>query len=113
MLAWVLERADIRSGMPVLDSGCGNGGYLARLEAAGAWSVGLDVSLGILPAAAESVLVNADATRLPFSAGAFDAVLAAHMLYHVADLSAAVAEMRRVLTPGGVGLAVTPPVPPL
>ncbi len=107
LLGWVVDLAGIQPGMPVLDLGCGNGTYLARLKAAGAWPVGVDVSLGILAPAGDTVLVNADATRLPLSAGAFDVVLAAHMLYHVADLSEAVAEIRRVLAPDGTCLAVT------
>lgn len=37
----------------------------------------------------------------------FDAVLAVHMLYHVPDRAAAVGELRRVLAPGGVCVAVT------
>jgi SAM-dependent methyltransferase len=107
LLGWVVDLGGIQPGRPVLDLGCGNGTYLARLKAVGAWPVGVDVSFGILDRAGDSVLVNADATVLPFSAGAFDVVLAAHMLYHVADLSEAVAEIRRVLAPDGICLAVT------
>jgi SAM-dependent methyltransferase len=44
---------------------------------------------------------------LPFRDGAFDVVLAAHMLYHVPDRAAAVRELRRVLTAGGTCVAVT------
>jgi 2-polyprenyl-6-hydroxyphenyl methylase / 3-demethylubiquinone-9 3-methyltransferase len=39
--------------------------------------------------------------RLPFAAGAFDAVVAADVLEHLPDLPAAVAELARVLAPGG------------
>src|ERR1700683_2753522 len=52
-------------------------------------------------------LINADITALPFRDGTFDVVLAAHMLYHVPDRPAAVRELRRVLAPGGVCIAVT------
>ena len=48
-----------------------------------------------------------DAEALPVHAGAVDAVLAMHMLYHVPDRARAIAEMRRVLRPCGVALAVT------
>jgi SAM-dependent methyltransferase len=43
---------------------------------------------------------------LPFEADSFDAVIAMHMLYHVARPAAGIAEMHRVLKPGGF-LAVT------
>jgi SAM-dependent methyltransferase len=49
----------------------------------------------------------ADAARLPFAAATFDRVLALHMLYHCPDLAAAAQELRRVLRPGGVLIAVT------
>ena len=40
-------------------------------------------------------------SRLPFEADTFDAVVANHMLYHVPDRAQALAEMQRVLKPGG------------
>jgi SAM-dependent methyltransferase len=42
-----------------------------------------------------------DAQAIPFEAHTFDAVIANHMLYHVPDRALALAEMRRVLKPGG------------
>jgi ubiquinone/menaquinone biosynthesis C-methylase UbiE len=44
---------------------------------------------------------RADADSLPFADGSFDGLIANHMLYHVPDLPAALAEFRRVLRPGG------------
>jgi SAM-dependent methyltransferase len=49
----------------------------------------------------------ADVQALPFSDGAFDVVVAAWMLYHVPDLELAVAEIARVLVPGGRLVAST------
>jgi ubiquinone/menaquinone biosynthesis C-methylase UbiE len=49
----------------------------------------------------------ADVQALPFVRGCFDAVAALWMLYHVPDLDAALAEVRRVLRPGGLFVAVT------
>jgi SAM-dependent methyltransferase len=52
--------------------------------------------------------VNGDATRLPFADGAFDRVIAAEVLEHIPNDAAAVAELARVLRPGGT-IAVTVP----
>lgn len=49
----------------------------------------------------------ADARALPFPDGAFDAAVANHMLYHVPNRPKALAELRRVLKPGGTLLAAT------
>lgn len=48
-----------------------------------------------------------DVQELPFPAASFDIVLADHMLYHVPDLSLALANIARVLRPGGTLIAVT------
>jgi SAM-dependent methyltransferase len=48
-----------------------------------------------------------DVQALPFADGAFDTVVAAWMLYHVPDLDRALAEIARVLCPGGHLVAVT------
>jgi SAM-dependent methyltransferase len=48
-----------------------------------------------------------DVQSLPFADGVFDTVVAAWMLYHVPDLDRGLAEMARVLRPGGALIAVT------
>jgi len=48
-----------------------------------------------------------DAQAIPYPEAAFDAVIANHMLYHVPDRAAALAEMKRVLKPGGHVFAST------
>jgi ubiquinone/menaquinone biosynthesis C-methylase UbiE len=48
-----------------------------------------------------------DAQALPFDGGAFDVVVAHHMLYHVPNLDAALSEFVRVLRPGGKLFAAT------
>jgi ubiquinone/menaquinone biosynthesis C-methylase UbiE len=48
-----------------------------------------------------------DVQQLPFADGEFDAALAAWMLYHVPELDRGLAELARVLKPGGVLVAVT------
>jgi methionine biosynthesis protein MetW len=95
-----------------LDVGCGDG------RAAGLWLhehageyVGVDVSTtGV--AAARGLGLDArvveDAASLPFPADSFDLAVASEVLEHLFDPSLAVAEVRRVLRPGGV-LVVTVP----
>lgn len=51
---------------------------------------------------------RADLTALPFEDGAFDAVIASHVLEHIPDDRGAMREIRRVLKPGGVGLLMVP-----
>jgi SAM-dependent methyltransferase len=96
----------------VLDVGCGNGVYLAALRDCGHRGLvaGLDLSLGMLESARRATdgpLLHGNAEVLPFVDGAFDMVLAMHMLYHVPDRAAAIHELRRVLRAGGTALVVT------
>jgi len=110
--AWALDLAGLGGDERVLDLGCGNGLHLAELSRREHRGVvcGMDLSPGMLTAAearsAASLLVG-DAQRLPFADAMFGCVLAMHMLYHVPDRDAALAEMRRVLRPGGVAVALT------
>jgi SAM-dependent methyltransferase len=107
IVSWVLDLGEVSAGRRVLDAGCGNGIYLQALRARHAQAVGCDLSPGMLAAAAHPAVVNADVTALPIRDGAFDVVLAPHMLYHVADRKQAIRELRRVLAPRGVLVAVT------
>jgi SAM-dependent methyltransferase len=59
------------------------------------------LNLGIAAQPAQFEFEVADAQQLPFETDTFDGVIANHMLYHVPDRSAALAEMQRVLKPGG------------
>lgn len=115
---WVFDRFDLPAESRVLELGCGPGRLWAenldRLPAG--WSVTLsDLSPGMLWEARQALsaarsaiaFVNADAQALPFASGAFDAVVANHMLYHVPERGRAYAEIRRVLRPGGHLFAAT------
>jgi SAM-dependent methyltransferase len=107
---WVLGLVDWPDGARALDVGCGPGNYLRYLRRhhPTVRAHGLDLSPGMAAeAAAHGPTVNGDAGRLPFHDDAFDRVLAPHMLYHCPDIPAAVAELRRVLRPGGAMVAVT------
>jgi SAM-dependent methyltransferase len=107
-----LDLAEMRGDEQVLDVGCGNGGYLGTLRARGHRGLicGADLSIGMLHSARRATdgpLLRSDAQALPFADDTFDVVLAMHMLYHVPDRAAAIAELRRVLRPDGVALVIT------
>lgn len=94
----------------MLEVGPGPGELSDRITAElGAEVVALDVSERMVELARERG-VDArvgDVQSLPFANASFDTVVAAWMLYHVADLDGGLAEMARVLTPGGRLVAVT------
>ena len=87
----------------VVDVGCGPGIYVRRFAEArpDLRVAATDLSPGMRP------MVVGDAVRLPYADGAADAALAMHMLYHASDIPAAIAELRRVVRPGGVVVAST------
>jgi SAM-dependent methyltransferase len=101
----VLGAIDLRGDEVVVDVGCGNGNDARDLRRAGfaGTILGVDLSIGMLRAVADvvSAPVQADAAALPFPTGSADVALAMHMLYHCPDVAAAVAELRRVVRPGG------------
>ncbi len=99
----------------VLDLGCGTGQLTVRIasELPGCAVTGCDFSRGMLEHAVARAAglrsaavrwVRGDAGRLPFRAGAFDAVVSTEAFHWFPDQDAAVAEMHRVLAPGGLVL---------
>ena len=115
----------LRAGDRVLDLGCGAGRHAFEAFRRGARVVALDYSAAelkdvgaLMTAMAEAgeaggpgsmgATVNGDATRLPFADASFDRVIAAEVLEHIVDDGTAVAELARVLRPGGT-IAVTVP----
>lgn len=91
----------------LLDVGCGTGRFaVLAAERLGGRVWGVDPSAAMLeqartrPGAERVGWRRAGAERLPFRAGWFDAVHA-HLVMHLVDRPAAVAEMARVLAPGG------------
>ncbi len=107
--AAVLDLAGPLSGRVVLDVGCGDGTLALAAARAGARVIGVDRSPADVAAARRNAantglpleLHVADARKLPFPADRFDVVLAVTVLCFVPEPALAVAEMVRVLRPGG------------
>lgn len=94
----------------VLEVGGGPGELAQRLrDELGANVSLLDISPRMVELARERGLAAdvGDVQALPFADGSFDTAVAAWMLYHVPDLDQALAELARVLGPGGSLVAVT------
>ncbi len=110
---WKRQTVDIaltRPGARVLDLCCGSGDLCFLAEDRGAGMVvGADFTLPMLAVARRrrreggrrSAFVRADALALPFPDASFDAITISYGLRNIADIPRALAEMRRVLAPGG------------
>ena len=94
----------------VLEVGCGTGALASRMARdIGCAVVAVDSSSAMVDAA-RSAGVDArigTVEQLPYANGAFDAAVAAWMLYHVDDLERGLGELVRVVAPGGCLVAVT------
>lgn len=105
----VVKLAAAGPGVRLLDLATGTGA-IARLAAAqGASVIGIDASTGMLEVARRLSpaldLRLADASNLPFAAGELDVVTCGLALSHFVELDRALAEVLRVLTPGGTLVA--------
>lgn len=95
------------AGRHVLDAGCGSGPILVDLLEGGASVVGIDGSQALLDIARRRVGPDVDlrvadlAAPLPFDDATFDDVVCSLALHYLQDWQAPLAEMRRVLKPGG------------
>ncbi len=124
MLTVDFDRFPVGPGDRVLDMGCGGGRHAFALYRRGAHVVALDMSHtdllevgtmframdaeGEVPAGATATPVRGDAYRLPFADASFDRIIAAEVLEHLPADTDAMAELFRVLKPGGL-IAVTVP----
>ena len=109
---WVFDQLDLAPESRILELGCGTAALwrenLDRLPAG--WEVMFsDLSPGMVQEARRSLascqqalaFAVIDAQAIPFREASSDGVIANHMLYHVPDRRKALAEIRRVLKPGG------------
>jgi SAM-dependent methyltransferase len=116
---WVAANAGPLPGARVLDVGCGPGWFWASVADRLPDDLDLtlaDLSPGMVAEATTRVQghrnwsvagTEADVSALPFPDESFDAVFAMHMLYHVPEPAAGIAEIARVLRPGGFAAVTT------
>lgn len=117
----VLDLLGDVTGRRVLDAGCGSGPLVADLEERGATVAGFDASPGMIRLARERLgdaadLKVADLTEpLPYDDESFDDALAVLVLHYLEDWTGPLAELRRVLRPGGRLVVVVnhPVIPPV
>ncbi len=124
MLTADYDRLGLRPGDRLLDLGCGFGRHAFEALRRGAHVVACDLGIDELQQVRATVAAmweadevapgvvletaNGDATHLPFADGAFDRVIASEVMEHIDDDVAALAELTRVLRPGGT-IAITVP----
>lgn len=124
MLTVDFDRLGVGAGTKVIDVGCGAGRHTFEAFRRGADVIGFDQSAsdlndvdeilqamkeqGEAPASAKGEAVKGDALDLPYADGTFDVVIASEILEHVPQDDRAIAELVRVLKPGGQ-LAITVP----
>ena len=100
------EELDLR----VLEVGCGTGHWLDVLQTSENHVMGLDYSAGMLSQARRSLpemtLIRGTAEVLPLPAASVDRVFCVNAIHHFPDKRAFLAEVRRVLRPGGKILSV-------
>jgi SAM-dependent methyltransferase len=124
MLTVDFDRLGLAAGDRVLDMGCGAGRHAFEMYRRGGDVIAFDQDgdelAGVLdlfaamrdngevPDGADADIKQGDALALPFADGEFDRIVAAEVLEHIPDDTQAIAELARVLRPGGT-IAVTVP----
>ena len=124
MLTVDFDRLGVKRGDRVLDMGAGAGRHAFEALRRGATIVAFDYSLtelqqcmgtyyamhaeGQIPPGGAGTAVRGDALALPFPDGSFDRIIASEVLEHIGDDRRAIAELYRVLAPGGTIAATVP-----
>src|SRR3954447_15796268 len=107
---WLFERLELAADDLVLDVAAGTGHVARRFAPQVRAVVAVDATAAMLErgwieakraALRNIVFTRADATELPFVDGSFDVVVSRFALHHFEDPAVPIAEMRRVLRPGG------------
>ncbi|MHC5054651.1 MAG: class I SAM-dependent methyltransferase [Planctomycetota bacterium] len=111
-LARVLSRLPAGGGR-VLDLGCGNGDFAKFMRSLGLTSIGVDVSRVAVESAKDRdpeghYLELSDDGSIPLEDASVDAVWSGEVLEHVFDVRAHLAQVGRVLRPGGLYVLSTP-----
>lgn len=110
-----LKRIDrllpLSAGDRVLEVGCGRGHLTGRLADRGIDVIGIDANPMAAEVAGSDRIMTMRAETLEFDDATFDAVVSIHAIEHLPQLDAAVAEMARVLKPGGQALYIYPAEP--
>jgi ubiquinone/menaquinone biosynthesis methyltransferase len=111
--ATLVRLAGVRPGMRALDLAAGTGDIAFGLAAGGARVTALDITHRMLqiaaakrPGPAAATFVTGDMMALPFHDAAFDVVTTGYGLRNVPVIEPAIAEIRRVLRPGGLLLSL-------
>jgi 2-polyprenyl-6-hydroxyphenyl methylase / 3-demethylubiquinone-9 3-methyltransferase len=110
-LSWFDRQIDW-AGLEVLDLGCAGGFMAEALAARGAKVTGIDPASEAIEAARAHARVEGPqiaydvgvGEALPYGAASFDAIVCVDVLEHVSDLTQVLAEVARVLRPGGLFL---------
>ncbi|PWW23596.1 methyltransferase family protein [Geodermatophilus normandii] len=124
MLTVDYDLLDLRPGMTVLDLGCGEGRHAFEAYRRGAHVVAVDwgvpevattkewlgaiAAAGEAPAGARFEVLRGDLRHLPFPDASVDRVMASEVLEHIPDDGTAMAEIARVLKPGGRAVVTVP-----
>jgi 2-polyprenyl-3-methyl-5-hydroxy-6-metoxy-1,4-benzoquinol methylase len=118
------DQLGVGAGTKAIDIGAGQGRHSFEMFRRGADVIAFDqsdsdmaevaemfdamIAEGQVPASSKARAEVGDALRLPYSDGAFDVVLMSEILEHIPDDTDAIAEMARILKPGGLAAVTVP-----
>lgn len=107
----VLEWVKPQRGQKILDVGCGRGHLVKALTGHGIEAWGIDLNPNASELAGDLNVRTMSAAALEFGDASFDSVVSFHAIEHIPPLTQAMAEIARVVKPGGKILLVYPAEP--